>query len=335
MRRCIVKRGRRASQASRMDLEAGRGAERAEDRGGGLTLQVNHYLTHAGASAPPASPLTALPDAREREEISRGIARGDSYHRIARRRGAHHDLARGRRCGGGAATRHSPTRRPGAGPAAEAGSSSAARARRIVVERLRQTTPAADRGLASPPLPDMRGCGYRRDDLSLALRAVAGSSGASSPGICAAPQKRLPRSQSARPGPGQIATWFRSPRPAGGRRPGRPRPLGGRPADGDEDERDRHLGRALHPLRQLVALPVLRRRPGQGGARPKRRTLPSQLRRSLTWDQGLEMAEHARFTVDSGVEVYFCDPEPLAAGIERDTNGLLRQYFPKGRSPRG
>jgi IS30 family transposase len=65
-------------------------------------------------------------------------------------------------------------------------------------------------------------------------------------------------------------------------------------------------------------------------------TLPDQLRRSLTWDRGLEMAEHSRFTVDTGVTVYFCDPKsPWQRGSNENTNGLLRQYFPKGQSMAG
>src|ERR1044072_6501716 len=61
------------------------------------------------------------------------------------------------------------------------------------------------------------------------------------------------------------------------------------------------------------------------------RRLPAELRKSITWDRGMEMAKHKEFSIATDVKVYFCDPQsPWQRGSNENTNGLLRQYFPKG-----
>ena len=88
---------------------------------------------------------------------------------------------------------------------------------------------------------------------------------------------------------------------------------------------------------QLVALPEgTNAEPVCEALKASITTLPEQLRRSLTWDQGKEMAQHRRFSIETGVEVYFCDPRsPWQRGSNENTNGLLRQYFPKGKNLAG
>ena len=88
------------------------------------------------------------------------------------------------------------------------------------------------------------------------------------------------------------------------------------------------------PAEGVVHLP--NRRTGEDFAHaliPVLRTLPDQLRRSLTWDQGKEMALHKKIAFEADIGLYFCDPRsPWQRGSNENTNGLLRQYFPKGTS---
>ncbi|MGH7292418.1 MAG: IS30 family transposase, partial [Myxococcota bacterium] len=80
-------------------------------------------------------------------------------------------------------------------------------------------------------------------------------------------------------------------------------------------------GRSAQAVREAMAAKIL--------------TLPAALRRSITWDQGKEMSQHAQFSIDTDVPVFFCDPHsPWQRGSNENTNGLLRQYFPKGISLR-
>ena len=106
-------------------------------------------------------------------------------------------------------------------------------------------------------------------------------------------------------------------------------------------EGDLIFGRRMTPVATLVErhsrYVMLLKLPNGHGAEAVRKamtkrilTLPAELRRSITWDQGKEMAQHVQFTVDTGVQIYFCDPRsPWQRGSNENTNGLLRQYLPK------
>jgi len=93
------------------------------------------------------------------------------------------------------------------------------------------------------------------------------------------------------------------------------------PMDGHGESREKNgpplAGHGAEAVRDAIAASMM--------------TMLDQLRRSLTWDQGAEMAQHAKLRIDSGLAIYFCDPRsPWHCGTNENTNGLLRQYFPKG-----
>jgi IS30 family transposase len=100
---------------------------------------------------------------------------------------------------------------------------------------------------------------------------------------------------------------------------------GGRSAVGTLVERTTRLTLLLHLPNGRSAANV------DAAMRTTIATLPAELCRSITWDQGAEMANHASFSIDTGVPIYFCDPHaPWQRGANENTNGLLRQYLPKG-----
>ena len=93
------------------------------------------------------------------------------------------------------------------------------------------------------------------------------------------------------------------------------------PMPGHGDPRAKHppplSGRGAEAVREAITKQIT--------------TLPQQLRRSLTWDQGAEMTQHAQLKIATGIDVYFCNPKsPWQRGTNENTNGLLRQYFPRG-----
>ena len=128
---------------------------------------------------------------------------------------------------------------------------------------------------------------------------------------------------------------FRSASGRRGRRPGSPRALGRRLAHGG---RNSHIATLVERHSRFVVLVRLASKDTTTvvtALTTAVRTLPAGLMTSLTWDRGRELAAHKRFTVDTHVQVYFCDPQsPWQRGTNENTNGLLRQYFPKGRTCR-
>ena len=308
---------------------------------------VSRYLARVGGIRPrPRRRAASCLGLHEREEISRGIAGGDSARAIARTLGrSHTTIAREiDRCGG--------RRRYRAHAAEREASGRARRPRPTKLElcpELRRSSrapasrplPRADRGLAQIEYPDNEAMQVSHETIYRALYVQARGTlkRELTRHLRTRRQRRFARSQSSkRQGQGKITGMVmiseRPPEVADRAVPGHWEGdllMGGRP------ERDRDPGRALHPL--LPARRPARGNRGRAGREALAKsitTLPVQLRRSLTWDQGHEMAEHRRFAVETGVEVYFCDPRsPWQRGSNENTNGLLRQYFPKGKSLEG
>jgi transposase, IS30 family len=308
--------------------------------------RVNEYLLGCGGIAPRRARKRAgwCLTLAEREEISRGIACRDSDRAIGRRLGRSHSTV-GReidRCGGRRRYRAHfaeeeawlRARRPKQTKLERCGE-----LRRVVIERLREDhSPEQIAGWLGREYPD-------NEDMRVSHETIYRSLYVQSRGA-------LGRELTA-----HLRTRRRKRQPRGASRHGQGRgkicdmvAISARPPEVEDRAVPGHWegdlllgtrGNAIATLveRQtryclLVALPDgAKAEPVSKALAASITTLPAQLRRSLTWDQGLEMAEHRRFSVTSGVEVYFCDPHsPWQRGSNENTNGLLRQYFPKGNS---
>jgi IS30 family transposase len=289
----------------------------------------------------PARPRSALRlSLVEREEISRGLAAGESARSIARRLGrAASTVSRDVAANGGrsryracvadrAAVRR--TRRPKVSKLA-----SCARLRTVVEDKLElRWSPQQISGWlgdAFPDDPEMR-VSHETIYLSLFVQSRGALRKELTRYLRSRRSTRRPRGYSVMNGQGQLRETIS---------------IRERPAEANDRavpghwEGDLLMGKRMHALATLVErksrFVMLVALPEGHSAElvtdalaTKIVDLPVQLRRSITWDQGKEMADHARFTINTGVKIYFCDPRsPWQRGSNENTNGLLRQYFPK------
>ena len=316
----------------------------------GLTRkQVSKYLNKC-AGIRPRRPRRRAPGClslAEREEISRGIARRDSNRQIGRALGRHHTTI-GReidRCGG--------RRRYRAHFADEEAWLRARRPKQtklercpelrvLVSERLREDhSPEQIAGWLRRNHPDNEAMQVSHETIyrSLYVQSRGAFKRELSRHLRSRRQKRQARGSSRRgQGRGKVRDMVliseRPPEVADRAVPGH---WEGDLLFGTQTNAIATLVERQTRYCQLVALPDgARAEPVRRALAQSITTLPEQLRRSLTWDQGLELAEHKQFSIESGVEVYFCDPHsPWQRGSNENTNGLLRQYFPKGKSLKG
>ena len=314
--------------------EAGVPVKRIARHLGRQNSSLRRFIADAGGRRPTPRERSELRlSLAEREEISRGLAAGWSIRAIAAGTGpcAVDGLPGGQRQRRSSAL-SGPARRSGGGPAGaatqahQAGpvpSPASGRSRRKLEDNWSPEQISSWLADAHPDDPEMQvshetiyqslfvqGKGALRKELHACLRSGR------------AMRRAKAYTKASHVGPGQAQRHgddLRAPRRGG--RPGGARPLGGRPHLRQEDDLHRHLGRAPQPLRHVVQAaptdtgPRPCASPWPNGSSPCRRNL----RRSLTWDQGKEMAEHVRFSVDTGVAGLLLRPEePLATWHQRE-----------------
>jgi IS30 family transposase len=310
---------------------------------------VSHYLRALGGIRPrPRRRAERCLSLEEREEISRGIAGGHSAREIARTLGrSHTTIAREiERCGGRARYRAHQADREAWRRARRPRPTKlelCPELRRVVQGCLEDDhSPEQIAGWLRLQYPDNKEMRVSHETIYRALYVQARGTlkRELSRHLRRGRQKRYARAQSSKGRGGKLTEMVmiseRPPEVEDRAVPGH--------WEGDLLMGNRQSAAAIATLVerstrycQLVALPEGTEAERVADALAKSiTTLPAQLRRSLTWDQGQEMAEHRRFAVETGVEVYFCDPQsPWQRGSNENTNGLLRQYFPRRESLAG
>ena len=311
--------------------------------------RVTRYLADRGGIRPPRPARRAehCLCLAEREEISRGIACGDSDRKIARCLGRHHTtIGREIKRSGGRrhyrahfaeeeawqrARRPKPTKLGSCPELAE-----------LVVERLEDdNSPEQISGWLRLHYPDNEAMQLSHETIyrSLFVQSKGTLKKELTRHLRTRRTKRRPQGSSRkREGRGKIRDMVMiSERPAEIEDRAVPGHWEGDLLMGTKTTAIATLVERQTRFAQLVALPEgFRAEPVREALTESITTLPEQLRATLTWDQGHEMAEHSRFSIETGVDVYFCDPQsPWQRGTNENTNGLLRQYFPKGKSLEG
>jgi IS30 family transposase len=340
-----------ATKEAIWELRAQGLSEREITRRLGLGLNtVSHYLRALGGIRPRARRRAErCLTLDEREEISRGIARGHSARAIARALGrSHTTIAREiERCGGRTRYRAHAADREAWRRARRPRPTKlelCPELRRAVEEHLADDfSPEQIAGWLRLAYPDNEAMQVSHETIYRALyvQARGGLKRELTKHLRKGRSKRYARSQSSkRSGQGRLTDMVliseRPPEVEDRAIPGH--------WEGDLLMGNRQSPAAIATLVerstrycQLVALPegIEAERVADALA-ASIITLPAQLRRSLTWDQGQEMTEHRRFAIETGVDVYFCDPSsPWQRGSNENTNGLLRQYFPRRQSLAG
>jgi IS30 family transposase len=308
----------------------------------GVESVARQIRKHGGMRPKPRRRDPRHLSAIEREEISRGIAARQSNRQIARRLGRHHTTI-GReisRCGGRRRYRAASaereawdrTRRPKPGKL-ECNPLLAAEVELLLSKRL---SPEQIAGVLRRRHPDNEAMQVSHETIYRSLYVL--SRGALRKQLTTQLRrqraKRKPKAQAQSPDPrGRIKDMVmiseRPPEAADRAVPGH---WEGDLLIGTGQSAIATLLERTTRFTLLVALPEGKQAEPLSRALAERiATLPEQLRRSLTWDQGREMAAHASFSVASGLPVYFCDPRsPWQRASNENTNGLLRQYFPRG-----